>query len=163
LEFAINNGSDMAMAYQGPQKLALNGAKAREADAAVGVRHLTADCSVDGEKRVRQAMPGFYTRIVKAGTALAVVEDTCAVTFDLYLTTHKGVPEQVVATVLKAIWENIDKLPTFHPAFKEWTRARAVSTDVTLPYHPGAVTFYRKAGVWKSELDQAQEKLLTQN
>ncbi|HLC42303.1 MAG TPA: TAXI family TRAP transporter solute-binding subunit [Methylomirabilota bacterium] len=98
---------------------ALNGAKVREAEAAVGVRHLTADCSVDGEKRVRQAVAGFYARIVKAGTALAVVEDTCAVTFDLYLTTHKTVPEQVVATVLKAVWENIDKLPTFHPAFKE--------------------------------------------
>ena len=141
----------------------LNGAKVREADAAVGVRHLTADCSPEGDKRVRQAVPGYYTRILKAGTAMAVVEDTCVVAFDLYLTTYKGLPDPVVATVLKAIWENIDKLPPFHPTFKDWTRERAVSADVTIPYHPGAIKFYKEQGAWKSEMDQVQQKLLAVN
>ena len=152
----VQGRADVAM-------FSLNGAKVREADAAVGVRHLTADCSPEGEKRVRQAVPGYYTRMFRAGTALAVVEDTCTVSYDLYLTTNKGLPDPVVATVLKAIWEGIDKLPAFHPFFKEWTRDRAASAEVTIPYHPGAIKFYKDVGVWKPEMDQTQQRLLALN
>jgi TRAP-type uncharacterized transport system substrate-binding protein len=50
-----------------------------------------------------------------------------------------------------------------HPGFKEWTRDRAASADVTLPYHPAATKFYQEKGVWKKEMDQAQQKLLALN
>lgn len=142
---------------------ALNSAKVREADAAVGVRHLSNDCSPQGEERLRKAVPGYYPRWVKAGQAAAVVEDTCVNAYDIYLTTYKGLTEQVVGTILKAIWENVDKLPPFHPLFKEWTRERAVDPDVTIPYHPGAVQFYRERGVWSTKMDDAQRKLLALN
>lgn len=139
---------------------ALNSAKVREADAAIGVRHISTDCSREGEDRLRKAVPGYYPRWIKAGEAAAVVEDTCVIAYDQYFLTHRAVQEQVVAEVLKAIWENIDKLPSLHPTFKEWTRERAADPGVTLPYHAGAVRFYKQREVWKPEMDQAQQKLL---
>jgi uncharacterized protein len=142
---------------------ALNSAKVREADASVGVRHLSIDCSAEGEKRLRQAVPGYYPRVVKAGAALAVVEDTCFVAYDICLTTHRAAPDAVIAAVLKAIWDNIEKLPPFHPAFKEWTRERAVDFDVTIPYHPGAISFYKEQKLWSSKMDEVQKKLLALN
>jgi TRAP transporter TAXI family solute receptor len=142
---------------------ALNSAKIREADASVGVRHLSIDCSPEGEKRLRQAVPGYYPRVVKAGTALAVLDDTCFVAYDICLTTHKAAPDAVVATVIKAISDNIEKLPPLHPAFKEWTRERAVDPDVTIPYHPGAISFYKEQKLWSSKMDEAQKKLLALN
>jgi TRAP transporter TAXI family solute receptor len=142
---------------------AVNSAKMREADAAVGVRHLSIDCSPKGEERLRTAVPGFYSRWVKAGSAAAVVEDTCVNAYDLYLVTHKGATEQVVTTILKAIWDNVDKLPALHPTFKEWTRERAVDADVTTPYHPAAIQFYKDHGLWSAKMDEAQRKLLALN
>jgi TRAP transporter TAXI family solute receptor len=142
---------------------ALSSAKVREADASVGVRHLSIDCSLEGEKRLRQSVPGYYPRILKPGTALAVVEDTCFVAYDICLTSNRTAPDAVVAAVIKAVWENIEKLPPFHPAFKEWTRERAVDPEVTIPYHPGAISFYKEHKLWSAKMDETQTKLLALN
>jgi uncharacterized protein len=158
---AVNDGIDALVQGRAEVTLgAYNMAKIREADAAVGVRHLSHDCSPEGDKRIRQAVPGYYTRMVKAGSAAAVVEDTCATAYDIYFATHKAASDQIVTTILKAIWDNADKLQPIHPTFKEWTRDRAVSADVTIPYHPGAVQFYKEKGVWSANVDEAQRKLL---
>ena len=63
----------------------------------------------------------------------------------------------------KALWENTDKLLPLHPSFKDWTRERAVTAEMTIPYHPAAVQFYKELGVWKTGMDQVQQKLLTPN
>lgn len=161
---AVNDGIDALV--QGRAEItvgALNMAKIREADASVGVRHLSHDCSPEGDKRLRQAVPGYYARVMKAGTAAAVVDDTCTTAYDIYFATHKSASDQVVTAILKAIWDNEEKLKPIHPGFKEWTRDRAASTDVTIPYHPGAIKFYQEKGAWKKEIDQVQQKLLGQN
>ena len=51
----------------------------------MGVRHVSIDCSPEGQARLKKAVPGYYGRIVKAGTATAVVEDTCFLAYDTYL------------------------------------------------------------------------------
>ena len=158
---AVNEGVDALV--QGRADVtnhALNTAKVREADAAVGVRHISTDCSPEGEKRLRQAAPGYYPWIVKARSAPAVVEDTCMLAYDIYFLTHKAANEQVVAAVLKGIWDNVEKLPPLHPQFVEWTRERAVAADVTVPYHPAAVQFYKEKNLWSAKMDEAQKKLL---
>jgi TRAP transporter TAXI family solute receptor len=142
---------------------ALNSAKVREADASVGVRHISIDCSPEGEKRLRQAVTGYYPRIVKAGTGLAVVENTCFVAYDICLTSNRGASDAVVGAVIKGIWDNIEKLPPAHPAFKEWTRERAVDPEVTIPYHPAAISFYKERGVWSAKMDETQKRLLALN
>ncbi len=159
---AVNDGIDALV--QGRADVttgALNMAKIREADASVGVRHLSIDCSPEGDRRIRQAVPGYYTRIVKAGAA--VVEDTCMVAYDIHFATHKAASDQLVTAILKATWDNVQKLPPIHPTFKEWTRERAASADITIPYHPGAIKFYQEKGAWKKEMDEAQKKLLALN
>ncbi|MBI2370265.1 MAG: TAXI family TRAP transporter solute-binding subunit, partial [Deltaproteobacteria bacterium] len=161
---AVNEGVDALVQGRADVTMhALNSAKIREADATVGVRHLSTDCSREGEQRLRRAVPGYYPRWIKAGTAAAVVEDTCVIAYDIHLTTHKAAADQLVTTALKAIWDNVDKLPPLHPTFKEWTRERAVDPDVTIPYHPAAIRFYKERGLWSAKMDEAQRKLLAPN
>jgi TRAP transporter TAXI family solute receptor len=159
---AVNEGVDaLVQGRADVTEHAVNAAKIKEADASIGVRHISIDCSPAGEKRLKTAVPGYYGRIVKPGEATAVVEDTCFIAYDTYLSAGKTVPDAVVEATLKAIWENTDKLAPIHPLFKEWTRERAVDHEVTIPYHPGAVRFYKERGVWTPDMERAQQRLLT--
>lgn len=161
---AVNDGIDALAQGRAEVSIgALNMAKIREADAAVGVRHLSLDCSPEGDKRLRQAVPGYYARMMKAGSAAAIVEDTCTTAYDIYFATHKSAPDRVVTAILKAIWDNEEKLKPIHPGFREWTRARAVDPDVTLPYHPAAAQFYKEQKSWTAKMEEAQKKLLAIN
>jgi len=161
---AVNDGIDaLVQGRADVSNHAIGAAKMKEADAAVGVRYLSLDCSPLGEERIKKAIPGYYVALVKAGASTGVVEDTCVYAYDLYLIAHKTLPDGVVRAALKALWENADKLPPLHPSFKEWTRERAVFSEVTVPYHPAAVQFYKELGVWKTGMDQVQQKLLAVN
>jgi TRAP transporter TAXI family solute receptor len=158
---AINEGLDaLVQGRADVTEFALNAAKVREADAAVGVRHISTDCSPEGEKRLRAAVPGYYPSWVKAGTAAAVLEDTCTIAYDIYVTVGHNVPDELVTASLKAVWDNSDKLVAVHPLFKEWTKERAATKEMTVPYHPAAVAFYKERGVWTAEHEQVQQKLL---
>lgn len=161
---AVNDGIDALIQGRADVSThALGSAKMKEADAAVGVRYISIDCSPEGEKRMRTAVPGYYPTRLKAGASTGVIEETCFETYDIYFATHKAASDQVVTAVLKALWDNIDQLKPLHPGFAEWTRERAASAEVTIPYHPAAIKFYQEKGVWKKEMDQAQQKLLSQN
>jgi uncharacterized protein len=161
---AVNEGLDaLVQGRADVSAFALGGAKVKEADAAVGVRHVSIDCSPEGEGRLRRAVPGYYPRWAKAGAATAVVEDTCLVAYDLYLTVGKAVPDGVVEATMRALWDGVEKLPALHPQFKEWTRERAVDPEATIPFHPGAVRVYKEHGAWTPPMEQAQQKLLSLN
>jgi len=161
---AVNEGVDALV--QGRADVtthAIGTAKVKEADAAIGVRYIPLDCSKQGEARIKKAVPGYYLSVVKAGSSTGIVEDTCAYTYDIYLVGPKTLPDAVVRNVLQSIWVNVDKLPQFHPSFAEWTKARAVDPEVTLPYHPAAAQFFKENGAWPAKMDEAQKKLLAMN
>ena len=161
---AVNDGVDALI--QGRADVsnhAIGVAKIKEADAAVGVRFLSLDCSAQGDARVRNAVPGYYLITLKAGSSTGIVGDTCVLAYDIYIVGHKGLSNEVVAHSLKAIWDNIDKLPPLNPQFQEWTRERAVSADITIPYHPAAVQFFKEKNLWNAKLDDTQKRLLAIN
>lgn len=161
---AVNDGVDaLVQGRADVSNHAMNAAKIKEADAAVGVRFLSLDCSAQGEMRVRQAVPGYYLTTLKSGSATGIVGDTCVLAYDIYMLGHKGLSNEVVTHSLKAIWDNIDKLPPLSPQFQEWTRERAASADVTVPYHPAAVQFYKEKNLWNAKMDEAQKRLLAVN
>jgi TRAP transporter TAXI family solute receptor len=158
---AVNDGIDaLVQGRADVSEHALGAAKTKEADSAVGVRHVSIDCSPEGQLRLKKAVPGYYGRIVKAGAATAVVEDTCFLAYDTYLVASKAVGDHVVEAVVKAIWERVDELHPVHPLLKEWTRDRFVDPEPTLPYHPGAIRFYKDKGAWSAAMDQVQQKVL---
>lgn len=142
---------------------AIGSAKVKEADAAVGVRHVSIDCSPAGEKRLREAVPGYYPVHLKAGSATGVVEDTCVIGYDIYLTASKSVPDQTVEAVLKALWERHQQVTKAHPLLRPWKREQAAHPDVTIPYHEAAIRFFKAQGVWTAEMEATQKKLSALN
>ena len=161
---AVNEGVDAVVQGRADVSIhAIGAAKIKEADSSVGVRHVPIDCTAQGDARVRKSVPGYSTTMLKSGFSTGIIDDTCVLTFDIYLLGHKGLSNDVVQASLKTIWDNIDKLPPLHAQFKDWTRERAASADVTLPYHPAAVQFYKEKNLWNPKLDESQKKLMAVN
>jgi len=161
---AVNEGVDALIAGRADVTThAIGSAKIKEADASVGIRYLSLDCSPQAEERMKKAVPGYYLATFKAGSSTGILEDICGFAYDIYMIGHKGLSDAVVQGTLRAIWDNIAKLPPLHPNFKDWTRERAASAEVTMPYHPAAVQFYKEKGVWNAKMDEAQKKLLALN
>jgi TRAP transporter TAXI family solute receptor len=158
---AVNDGIDALV--QGRSEVSnhtLGSAKIKEADAAIGIRFVSLDCSPLGEARLKKAVPGYYLTTVKSGSTTGIVGDTCIQAYDMYLVGHAALPNDVVHASLKAVWDNIEKLAPLHPSLKEWTRERAVTQDATLPYHPAAVQFYKERSAWPPAMDDLQKRLL---
>jgi TRAP transporter TAXI family solute receptor len=161
---AVNEGVDaLVQGRADVSNHALTAAKIKEADASVGVRFLSLDCSAQGAARVRKAVSGYYVTVVRSGTSTGIVGDTCVLAYDIYFVGHKALPGHVVQATLKALWDNVDKLPPLHAQFQDWTRERAASADVTIPYHPAAVQFYKEKGAWLAKMDETQKKMLALN
>jgi len=160
---AVNDGFDALKDRRVEAAIhAMGSAKVREADAAIGVRVISI-CDDDASKqRLREAVPGYYASRWKAGSTAGVTEDASAASYDVYLTTHKAMSNKAVYEATKALWDGQKTLFSKHPILKRWMNDRFANTDVTIPYHPGAIEFYKEKGVWTDAMERAQQQLLRQ-
>lgn len=58
-----------------------------------------------------------------------------------------NVPDEVVYEVVKAVFENFDSFKRLHPAFANLKKEEMVSDALSAPLHPGAVKYYKEAGL----------------
>ena len=56
------------------------------------------------------------------------------------------VPEEVVYTVVKAVFENFDQFKSLHPAFANLKEEEMIKDSLSAPLHPGAVKYYKERG-----------------
>jgi len=64
------------------------------------------------------------------------------------LVTSADVPEDVVYAVTKEIFDNLEEFKSLHPAFMVLTKENMLEGN-TAPYHPGALKYFREAGLIK--------------
>lgn len=57
------------------------------------------------------------------------------------------VPEEVIYTVVKSVFENFDDFRRLHPAFANLKKEEMVADGLSAPLHPGAEKYYREAGL----------------
>ncbi len=56
------------------------------------------------------------------------------------------VPDDVVYTVVKAVFDNFDDFKKLHPAFANLTEKEMITESISAPLHPGAVKYYKERG-----------------
>ena len=62
--------------------------------------------------------------------------------------------------VMKAIFENLPELYSYTPMARIWTEDPLVSP--ILPYHPGAMRYYKEKKIWTEAQENKQRKLLSE-
>lgn len=95
---------------------------------------------------LRKKFPPYFRLSIPAGTYKGI--DTATPTYGLgnALVVSAKVPEEVVYNMTKAVMTNLDKLKGVHPAFGRVNKS-TVLNGFGAPLHPGALRYYREAGV----------------
>jgi hypothetical protein len=136
--------------------------RVREADATVGVRFVTDDCSPDGKARIAAAAPGYYTIDLKPGRLPGITENICVTAYAIYLLGSDKTSGAVVTAVLNALWDGTAELRKLHPGLRLWRNETAAPDKPTVPFHPAAVAFYKSKNLWSDAKQAAQDALMAE-
>ncbi len=73
---------------------------------------------------------------------------------------YEHADENMIYTVVKSIHTGFDIYKDMHRAMKAWNIKQAVTGPSPVPFHPGAIRYFREAGVWNLEMDKWQAQQL---
>jgi TRAP transporter TAXI family solute receptor len=104
--------------------------------------------SLPNTEAANKILAPYGASVVKSAPATGVRGETNVIGYPLHLVTSSKVSEKAIYTIVKAWWDNLAELQTLHPIFKRWQKEHQALTNFTVPYHPGAVKFYKEVGAW---------------
>jgi len=114
----------------------------------------------DALAKMRQVEAGVYLTKQPAGPT-GIDQDITALTYDYVLVARKDLESAAVEKVLETLHKNQTELVAIHPLVKDWGPAekRWVSPRASMPYHPAAIAYYKKVGLWSAEMDRRNAEL----
>jgi TRAP transporter TAXI family solute receptor len=130
---------------------AVGAPKVQEVAAAVGgLRQLPYANSPDAVARMRAVRPEYYVVELKPAPHIVGIEKpTFAQAFDFIIGVGAHVPDEAVYEFVKAVHANRKPLAEGHPTLNLFNPDNAGKLQPTLPHHPGAVKFFKEAGIWR--------------
>jgi uncharacterized protein len=94
---------------------------------------------------IRKALPEFSPSKVAAGTYRSLDKDYVTIGVPNFAIGRADLPDDLVYQLVKAVFENQPRLVKAHSAARD-TLPQNVDKDTFLPFHPGAVRYYREIG-----------------
>lgn len=134
----------------------------KEVNAQVPVRFVSLDDGAGKAKVIRDIFPAGKFAYYKAGSSDGVLSDVAVWSYPFYLVANAETSDDAVYKVTKAIYENIEALRQTSPIFRSWKPETMAEADSTIPYHPGAIRFFKEAGLWTDAMQQDQDRLLAE-
>lgn len=134
----------------------------KEVNAQVPLRFVSLDGSPGADKRARDVFVGGRVNKIAKGSDDAVLDDVNVFEYDFYLVGGKQLTDEMVAQVLEAVWNSHAELAEANRILSDWTPERMATADMAIPYHPAAIAFFKKKGVWTPEMEQRNAALLEQ-
>jgi uncharacterized protein len=95
---------------------------------------------------LRKAMPELTPSVVPAGTYASLKSDYGTIGMYNFAVAHKDLPDDLVYAIVKATFENRERMIAAYAGAKD-TVAANVGKNTFLPFHPGAVRYYKEIGV----------------
>ena len=104
--------------------------------------------SVQGDEIDALVADNSYYRIatVPGGMYKGSPNDTTTFGVGATFVSSSDVEEDVVYTVVKAVFDNFDDFKKLHPAFAELKEEQMIADGLSAPLHDGAVKYYKERG-----------------
>lgn len=110
--------------------------------------------------KIDAADPIWGRVVLKKGKGPTAPEvDTLTLQVQCGLAAGKQTSADTVYAVMKAIYEHLDEWKGVHPNARQWTLAAATKIFV-VPFHDGAVRYFKEKGIWNAKLQAKQDQLL---
>jgi uncharacterized protein len=130
---------------------AVGAPKVQEVAASVGgLKVLPADALPDSEARMKKIRSEYYFSTVNPAPHIAGIDKPTKVqTIDFIIGVGTHVKDDLVREFVQAVHKNKKGLVEGHPNFNAFDPAQAGKVQPRLPYHPGAIQYFKEAGIWK--------------
>jgi TRAP transporter TAXI family solute receptor len=102
--------------------------------------------SAEQVEAIRKVVPEFSPSKIPAGTYRLLDQDYITLADSNFVIGRSDLPDDLVYQVLKAVFENQHRLVKVTSLASE-TLPQNVEKDTFLPFHPGAVRYYRESGI----------------
>lgn len=135
--------------------------QAREADTQIGIRYLSVPDSEEAQQIYQRLLfPGARIQNANSGAAPGIIGPTRLLSYDSYIVANKNAPDKVIRQLLNGLWNGVEELLPIHPSLSKFTNEVSVTDAPVLPYHPAAIVFYREKGLWNTQAQQRQDRLM---
>lgn len=105
-----------------------------------------------------ELVPGTSLAVGRAAGILK--EETVVYSYPLMLASSINISNEVVYQTLKACYDFNDELVKVDNWLQQWTRENMLDENFVVPYHDGAIRFYKELGLWTDALQKKQNELL---
>lgn len=129
---------------------AIGAGKMSEVDAKVGgIRWLSMPADEAAEKRVKAIMPAaFIDKLEPSKALVGIVGPTNVIYHDYLVMAGTQMSDDNAYKVAKLLYEQQDKLVAVSKIYGRYKKEN-LARDHGVPFHPGAIKFYKEAGIWK--------------
>jgi len=112
-----------------------------------GIRYVSLDASPEGVARFKKYLPAAEIFRMEANKAFPGLQEPAnIVKIPWMMMTYQDLSEETVYKVTKTIAENLEALGKAFGAFK-LAKLKDLAPEIQVPYHPGALKYYKEAGV----------------
>jgi TRAP transporter TAXI family solute receptor len=147
-------GANAFMAGQTDGFIFAHGAgKVREADAAVGgIRALPIPNTPQSVAAIKKHWPtGYLVHMTPGRANPGVLAPGWFIAYPMMVLTNNSVPDADVEKLAKAIYESQKEMGQVFAPMKTFDPKKdMVGDEAPAQYHPGAIAFYKKVGLWKN-------------
>ena len=116
-----------------------------------GIRYLSIPKTPEADKAIKAMMPTAYIGTLQPSPAYAGIVGPTNLLFENYMIiVGAHVSDETVAKVAKVLYENKKELASIAKPFANYD-PKELATHLGIPFHPGAIAFYKKIGIWQGK------------
>jgi TRAP transporter TAXI family solute receptor len=113
-----------------------------------------------GWARLQKVAPWMVQAVCKRAPGLPKGRTMDFAGYPYTLWAYDHADADMIYAVVKAMHEGFDIYKGMHKAMPAWNINQAVKDPSPVPYHEGAIKYFKEVGVWTADMDQWQAKQL---
>jgi TRAP-type uncharacterized transport system substrate-binding protein len=122
-----------------------------EVNSKIGIRFLNIPDTPDALARLRTVLPKAHISVLNPAPQFAgIVAPTKLIFEDYMVVGGTQITDDAAYKIAKILYESQDKLASIAKTFSLYNKAE-LAADRGIPYHPGAIKYYREKGIWPAK------------